>query len=561
MASLGKKTALDDDSNATRSTGEKATVRRPLEPRSEQPESAEAPFTEGETIGGRYRFVRHIAKGGMGIVIEAQHIELDERVAIKLLKPQSLSDPDTVARFAREAKTTAKVRSEHSVIVNDVGTDPVRGPYLVMELLAGRDCRSILESEGAFKEARACEIMVQTCEALSAAHALQIVHRDVKPENILLVTRGQVESVKVLDFGISKAALTGSVLNTDVSLIKTHVLVGSPVYMSPEQMRGSGVDARADIWSVGICLYELLSGEVPFLSESVTELTAMVLEDQQMPLHVQNPNVTRDLSDVVDRCLAKAPKDRFSDVGELAEALLPFCHQRAHANLERIVANFAQSGIGLEIDLGRTSERRASEPRHSNRMNSLGAATEKAGDKKAGEQWVTEGTLPSIPAPIVSVPVTSAAPAQLEGGQASASQPGGNRLAQVVMAIGLLAIVGSLGFWIARRTQVGVDVEKTPAGPLLAAPPPSASERAAVANPAANTGAPVAANEAHSSTAKSPVKAAPGQLWRPIGGAAKGTAATSPATVAPEPSAAPSITSTPQKPKLVEDQPKNKVLD
>jgi serine/threonine-protein kinase len=315
------------------------------------PASAErVHFEPDELLGNKYVFQRVIAEGGMAVIVAAAHQSLGETVALKMLKPSMLRDKELVVRFAREAKATARVRSEYSVKILDVGIDARHGPFMVMEYLHGRDLRRLVEDEGVQNERRVAEIAIQACEALAAAHALGIVHRDVKPENIFITKQAQIDSIRLLDFGISKAALTGSVMNTDVSLVTTQMLLGSPIYMSPEQMRSSThVDGRSDIWSLGVTMFEAISGRPPFQSETVTELCAMVLETQPPVLKNVAPQVSQAFSDVVMRCLRKDPGQRFQNVGELAVAMLPFAPSRTRMSVERIAAYFDTIGVRIEI--------------------------------------------------------------------------------------------------------------------------------------------------------------------------------------------------------------------
>jgi serine/threonine-protein kinase len=314
------------------------------------PHVAVGPFVPGEALGDRYRYERTLSEGGMAVVVGAQHVGLGERVAMKFMKPAFLSHGELVARFAREAKTTARLRSEHTVKVLDVGVDRRRGPFLVMEYLEGRDLKAVLEGEAPLAGERVAEIAIQTCDALAAAHAQGVVHRDVKPDNIFLLRRGGVESVRVIDFGISKATLTGSMWSADAPLVRTARLLGSPAYMSPEQMRSSAsVDARSDIWSLGVTLYEALCGEPPFSASSITEVCALVLEGEPRPVHERNPGVERGLADLVMRCLRKSPDERPQTVAELAVALSPYAPSSTRSLVERIVGALTPEAGSLSL--------------------------------------------------------------------------------------------------------------------------------------------------------------------------------------------------------------------
>jgi len=197
---------------------------------------------------GKYRVDRILGAGGIGIIVAAHHLQLDERVAIKFLLPDALKSADVVARFAQEARAAVKIKSEHVVRVIDVGTLPSGSPYMVMEYLEGIDLGGYLQLHGALPTAVAAEFVLQACEAIAEAHALGIVHRDLKPPN-LFVTRAADGSplIKVLDFGIAKAGVG------DLQITRTQAVMGSPGYMSPEQMRSSkSADARRDIWAIGV---------------------------------------------------------------------------------------------------------------------------------------------------------------------------------------------------------------------------------------------------------------------------------------------------------------------
>src|SRR5450432_412778 len=234
---------------------------------------------EGDVLAGKFRIERVLGQGAMGVVVAATHIQLDERVALKFLLPEALANADAVARFAREARAAVKIKSEHVARVSDVGTLDSGSPYMVMEYLQGQDLADWVRDRGAMPIADAAEFVLQACEALAEAHALGIVHRDLKPANLFVTVRADgTPCVKVLDFGISKFTTPGS--SSDMGMTKTASVMGSPLYMSPEQMSSSrNVDARADIWAVGVILYEIISGRMPFEAETMPQLCGMILQE------------------------------------------------------------------------------------------------------------------------------------------------------------------------------------------------------------------------------------------------------------------------------------------
>src|SRR5689334_13093473 len=239
-------------------------------------ESVSAPVKEGDLLAGKYRVERVLGAGGMGVVVAAHHIALDEKVAIKLLLPEALSNPEAVSRFAREARAAVKIKNEHVARVIDVGSLDTGAPYMVMEYLEGSDLGDWVKQHGNLPVEQAVEFLLQACEAIAEAHGAGIVHRDIKPANLFVIMRADgLQSVKVLDFGISKVTPKGSV--SDMGYTKTSTVMGSPLYMSPEQMESTkDVDTRTDIWALGVVLYELLTGNLPFLAESMPELIARI---------------------------------------------------------------------------------------------------------------------------------------------------------------------------------------------------------------------------------------------------------------------------------------------
>jgi eukaryotic-like serine/threonine-protein kinase len=281
-------------------------------------------LAEGSVVAGKYRLREVLGEGGMGLVVSAHHEALDRTVALKVLRRESAKDAVMVERFLREARAAANLKSEHVAHVLDVGTLPSGAPFMVLEYLQGADLQQVLSRDGRLSVAVACNYVVQACEAVAEAHASGIVHRDLKPENLYLTTGlGGADFVKVLDFGVSK------VLSADrAALTTTGIALGSPVYMAPEQVRGSrDVGPRADVWALGVVLYELLTSDLPFEAESLPDLCVKITQDAPLPLSSRRPDAPAALTAVVARCLEKDPAKRYFDAAELAEALAPFAQQ------------------------------------------------------------------------------------------------------------------------------------------------------------------------------------------------------------------------------------------
>ncbi|HEX4446299.1 MAG TPA: protein kinase [Polyangiaceae bacterium] len=290
----------------------------------------------GDVLAGKYRVERVLGQGGMGVVVAAFHLQLEQRVALKFLLPEALRQPEMLARFSREARAAARIRSEHIARVIDVGTLETGVPYIVMEYLEGSDLSGHLTKVGPLPIAQAAALALEACDALAEAHAVGIVHRDLKPANLFLARApDQTTCLKILDFGISKII---SPDEADFDMTRTGAVVGSPYYMSPEQMRSSrSVDARTDIWSLGVILYELVSGHVPFEAPTLPQLCGMILTDPPPALTQWRPDVPPPFQALVARCLEKDPALRFQSVGEFAIALARFAPEGAARSLERIV--------------------------------------------------------------------------------------------------------------------------------------------------------------------------------------------------------------------------------
>ncbi len=290
----------------------------------------------GEILNGKYRIERIIGKGGMGAVLAAHHLMLDQPIAIKFLLGEIAQNEEARRRFQNEGKNAFKIKSEHVCRIFDFGEEKGM-PYMVMEYLEGVDLSQMLEKSGALPVEEAVDYVLQSLEAVAQAHALGIVHRDLKPANLFLHKNTDGSTiVKVLDFGIAKAGNPFGETGGH-NLTSTKSMLGSPLYMSPEQLRSAkSVDARADIWALGVILYELLTGTVPFNGETLGELFIAILEQPPMPVMHKRPDVPQVLSDAIMRCLQRNVDLRFSNVAELAQGIAPCAPARSYVSIERV---------------------------------------------------------------------------------------------------------------------------------------------------------------------------------------------------------------------------------
>ena len=278
----------------------------------------------GMTIDGRYRIDRVLGRGGMGTVYAARLVALDKLVALKLLRPVQ-DDGQAVGRFEREARAASRLGNPHIVDIFDFGRAQNGLSYLAMELLDGEDLGNLLARERRVPLERALRIVLQCCTALGAAHAAGIVHRDLKPENVFLVTRGdEREFVKVVDFGLAKISETEQDGAPGRKLTRTGMIFGTPQYMSPEQGMGRPTDHRSDVYALGLILYELLTGKVPFDGETFMSVIQQHLSDPPPALRVTEPSVEvpPSVEAVIYRCLDKRAGSRPQSMGELAEELV-----------------------------------------------------------------------------------------------------------------------------------------------------------------------------------------------------------------------------------------------
>jgi len=316
------------------------------------PQSDRFALGPGTIVGGKYRVDGFLGTGGMGVVLSATHLELDAPVAIKVVRDDFAANEAVVSRLLFEARAVARMQSAHVVRVLDVARLPNGAPYIVMEKLRGGDLAALLEQRAAIPVAEAIGYLLQACEGLIEAHGLGIVHRDLKPENLFLAATPEGIVLKILDFGISKDLGTAIREGSRTTLTKGGAAVGSPSYMAPEQIRAApNLDARADIWSLGTILFELVTGRCPFEADTVAVMYQKVLTENPPSLLDILPSAPSELNTIIQLCLQKDPDDRFQTVQELAIAL------RGLSRPPVVERQRLQSGIEL------TAEARAEEPR------------------------------------------------------------------------------------------------------------------------------------------------------------------------------------------------------
>ena len=305
-------------------------------------------FPSGTIVGNKYRIDGVLGSGGMGVVLSAMHLELDAPVAIKVVRGELAQNAELASQLLFEARAVARMSSVHVVRILDVARLPSGAPYIVMEQLRGTDLASLIEKGGPLSMLDAVAYLRQACEGLSEAHALGIVHRDLKPENLFLARTPEGAVLKILDFGISKyiGGVGGSLRRAPRStLTRAGRAVGSPFYMSPEQMRAApDLDGRADIWSLGAILFELLTARCPFEADTPAALCAKVMADEAPSLQAFSEGLPPELDAIVHRCLAKDPNARYQSVAELAEALRNFALSAATAPTRHV------SGIDLRVE-------------------------------------------------------------------------------------------------------------------------------------------------------------------------------------------------------------------
>ncbi len=312
----------------------------------------------GKLVGGKYRLEKPLARGGMGSVWLARHTELDAPVAVKFMVHELVGTPAAEARFKREAKAAAQLRSPHVVHIHDYGVED-GAPYMVMELLEGQDLAGEIARSGRLSVSRVATIVTQVAKALAMAHAAGIVHRDLKPSNLFLSRSGEDEIVKVLDFGVAKETMTTLVVDRTTS----GVLIGSPQYMSPEQARGEHVDLHSDLWSLGVVVYEAVTGAPPFDSTHLGALLAKINEASPAAPTSIAPDLPAAIDGFMARALARKPEERFPSAKALADALTRIAAATGAATTMRQVAKpvvVVPAGVAAATPIARDAATMAS---------------------------------------------------------------------------------------------------------------------------------------------------------------------------------------------------------
>jgi eukaryotic-like serine/threonine-protein kinase len=292
------------------------------------------PVSPGDMIAGKYRVERVLGAGGMAFVVAALHEELDQLVAIKLLRPELQRYEVAAARFLREARAAARIQSDHVARVFDVGSTESGQAYMVMEYLEGTNLEELLADRRRLPIEEAVDHMLEALEAVAQAHAIGIVHRDLKPANLFLARRRDgSERIKILDFGISKATERASAK----MLTSPNTVLGSPQYMSPEQaLTPTDVDLRTDLWSLGVILHELIAGWPPFEGDTPASMLASIASKPPIPVRTKRPDAPVELERVIMRCLERDRDKRYANAAELAYAIVPFSSERTKGLPARI---------------------------------------------------------------------------------------------------------------------------------------------------------------------------------------------------------------------------------
>jgi eukaryotic-like serine/threonine-protein kinase len=468
----------------------------------------DSPFAPGKVLASNYRIDRVTGRGRLCTVVAARHLQLDQLVAIKYVHVDPRKNPSVVARFLREARLATKIRSEHSVHIHDVQVLPDGRAYMVMDHLEGMDLRKMLEG-GPLLVKRAIDYLLQACDAIAEAHVAGVVHCDLKPENVFLSHKAGGAVIKVLDFGIATSdAKKGD--SARARELASEDRLATPAYMAPEQLTPhSGIDERADIWALGVLLYELVSGTLPFGNSPSEAVCTAITTRPPIPLGVALPNAPEGLEAIIHLCLAKERDKRYQNVAELAVALSPLAPSAVRPRIERIARMIRDAG----------------------------------------------GNVPSMPPPppiaFPSPPVIvpSEQPHAIDDGVASSELPHASRPRRGLMkAIPLVLLAASLGVVLLVRGSVASKPSPAPAAPVAIAGSPATTEAPLVAAPSQRPQPPpqetpptpsVVQGEEPPAALSIPAVAPPPTRPRKRSDAKAAPAAASPASAKPAPTPAP----------------------
>ncbi|HXZ28968.1 MAG TPA: protein kinase [Terriglobales bacterium] len=452
-------------------------------PKDQAPLRAASELVQGMVIRDKYQVLEKIGAGGMAVVYKARHLAFNEIRALKLVSSRMLEDQDFLKRFKTEAVITRKLQHANAVRVDDIDTTEDGRPFIVMEYVAGQNLRAVIAQEGRVEVSRALKIAKQVALALGAAHRLGITHRDIKPDNILLVTQpDSSDLVKVLDFGIAKVREGAFDTGAGYTATQTGMVVGTPQYISPEQAmgkHGQEVDGRADLYSLGVVLYEMITGQLPFESDTPMGMLLHHIQTAPRPPHLLKPelNIPEPVSKLLMKALAKHPQDRFQSADEMYEALR---HPR-----EWIAASHA----------GTQATQVMGSPRHEEGVPTPPAApvapTTVVSPRAASPQPVAAA--PAAPRPVAAS--RAAAPRRVPPAPTAGGAPWG-RIAVVLLA---LALLGAGGYYVVgRRSAAAANT-----------PVPAASPSPPVVQPAPVAGSPAGEDAAKPAASATPPAAQP----------------------------------------------------
>lgn len=520
-------------------------------------------FEAGHVIDGKYRISRVLGAGGMGAVYEGENIRIGRRVAIKVLHAEAASAPDLRRRFEREARVAAKIGSSNICDVLDLGDLDTGHAFLVMEYLEGETLDAFMTREPRLQAHEITPIVVQMLDGLSAMHGASIIHRDLKPANVFLTNTGVV---KLLDFGISKFQVQTEEMGQKT---ETGALLGTPLYMSPEQSRGAELDGRSDLYCVGVILYRALAGHHCFEADNLPQLLFKTAIEEPIPLLPRVDAVDQSFVPIVEKAMAKKPEDRYQTARELRDAIdewlrehhpevgLPPAPARYEGVLEASGARGRFDGSGAYPRLGGSGSRPRfdSIPDRGNTPAGLGKAkspltpisvkVEEGGDTANSWEKVPVAGADTSDIALAKTSASDPPPAMPAASNAEKPAKKNSKVIGIAAAAAAVLVLAGVGLAMRDGGSKGAAVEPPPsAAPVAVPPPPPQAEAPVAAKPTAEPSAPATAAEgASAAQAVAPTPVAhgtkPATVTTPV---AKASASSAPPTAAtpPPPAAEPS---------------------